>query len=58
MAGIHGLEEVKRNDEIRQKNLEELGIKVIRFSNNDILFNLEPVITQITQIIQHESISK
>ncbi len=33
---IHDLEEVKITDEIRQKDLEYLGLKVIRFTTNEI----------------------
>ena len=35
-GSIHDLEEVKISDEIRQKDLEYLGLKVIRFTTNEI----------------------
>ena len=44
---IHDLEEVKNKDEIRQKDLEKLGLKVIRFTTNEILNNLESVLEKI-----------
>lgn len=57
-GSIHQLEEVKQNDEIRQQHLENLGIKVIRFSNHHVMHNLESVLQQIHQTLQHESTSK
>jgi len=44
---IHNNTEVKINDEIRQKNIEEEGIKVIRFKNEDIFKDLEIVSQKI-----------
>ena len=35
-GSIHDLKEVKSNDEIRQKDLEDLGLKVLRFSTQEI----------------------
>lgn len=46
-GSVHNLPEVKRNDEIRQKTLENLGLKVIRFTNKEITNNLEQVIQLI-----------
>lgn len=40
-GSIHNLPDVKNNDELRQKDLEDLGLKVIRFTNKDISQNLE-----------------
>lgn len=57
-GSIHQLEEVKRNDTIRQYHLESLGIKVMRFTNDDVMHNLQSVINQIKQVIQHESKSR
>jgi cyclase len=51
-GSIHHLEEVKRNDEQRQKDLENLGIKVIRFTNKEIKNNLEVVLQKIEQNIK------
>ena len=45
---IHNLEEIKINDEIRQADLEAFGLKVIRFTNNDVRNNIE----QVFQIIE------
>ena len=43
-GSIHDLEEIKMKDETRQKDLESLGLKVVRFTTNDILNNLESVL--------------
>jgi cyclase len=39
--------EVKINDDIRQKNIEEVGIKVIRFTNEEIFKDIEIVLQRI-----------
>ena len=36
---IHDVEDVKRNDEIRQSALEALGLKVVRLQNQEVLTN-------------------
>ena len=46
-GSIHDFEEVKISDEIRQKDLEYLGLKVIRFTTNEIKNNLEAVLQTI-----------
>lgn len=51
-GSIHLLEEVQRNDEQRQRDLEDLGIKVIRFTNNEIRKNRELVLQTIEQNIK------
>ena len=43
-GSIHSLEDVKRNDAERQKHLKELGIYFLRFSNKEVLFEIEKVI--------------
>lgn len=51
-GSIHGLEDVKRNDIERQKHLESLGIKFLRFSNEAIFKNLDKVIDTIKHTIE------
>ncbi|MGB4844623.1 MAG: DUF559 domain-containing protein [Ferruginibacter sp.] len=46
-GSIHELEEVKVNDEIRQKNLEDLGLKVLRFATKEITQNMKGVLKKI-----------
>ncbi len=57
-GSIHEMEDVKRNDETRQKNLENLSIKVIRFTNKEVLINLQSVLQKIKQTLQRESTPK
>lgn len=49
----HMNEAVKKNDFVRQKNLEDHGFKVIRFSDSDVLFNIEHVQRIILQTIKN-----
>jgi len=51
-GSIHTLPEVSRNDISRQKDLEDLGIRVIRFTNKDILNDLETTIGKIENSIK------
>ena len=46
-GNIHDNDEVKINDGIRQKKLEENGIEVIRFTNKEVLIDLEIVVQKI-----------
>ncbi len=41
------MEEIKIKDEMRQNDLEKLGLKVIRFTTSEILNNLESVLQTI-----------
>ena len=43
-GSIHNLEDVRLNDIQRQKELEDLGIIVIRFTNKEIRNNIDRVI--------------
>lgn len=43
-GSIHELEEVKANDIVRQKRLEQLGINFIRFEDFDVKNNIEFVL--------------
>ena len=44
---LHFDEDVKEYDKRRTKKLDELGLKVLRFENQDILYNLESVLQKI-----------
>lgn len=46
-GSVHNVDEVKANDEIRQRVIEESGIKVIRFTNERVFNDLEMVIQEI-----------
>lgn len=47
-GGQHAEEENKEYDRARTANLASLGIKIIRFWNNDVLRNIEGVLEEIT----------
>ena len=51
-GSIHNLDEVKENDEIRQKQLEQEGLTFLRFSNNDIKLKPEDVISKIETLLK------
>lgn len=51
-GSIHNLEEVEKNDIERQQLLEQDGLKVIRFSNEEILNSLEKVKDSINFTVQ------
>jgi imidazole glycerol-phosphate synthase subunit HisF len=46
-GSIHQLEEVKQNDQERQKQLENEGLSFLRFSNNELRLRPEDVILRI-----------
>ena len=48
-GGYHQLPEQQTSDEERTKWLNEQGLKVIRFTNEEILTNTEQVINTIKQ---------
>ena len=51
-GSIHDSVEAKKNDAERQKNLEELGLKVLRFTNKEISMNLESTLQEIEKYLQ------
>jgi cyclase len=53
-GNIHAVEEVKSNDIVRQKLLEEDGLKVLRFTNEEVFKQLEIVIKEIEKYIQNK----
>lgn len=50
-GGYHQLPEQQISDEERSKWLEDKGFKVIRFSNEEVLGNIEGTITSIKAFI-------
>ena len=40
-GSIHELEEVMNNDKVRQQALEEAGFTVLRFTNEEVLTNIQ-----------------
>ena len=51
-GSIHNNPDVKADDIERQQYLESIGLKVIRFTNDEIFKNLEKVLTTINQYIK------
>jgi leucyl-tRNA synthetase len=47
----HNDDEQKQQDEARTEILKELGFEVIRFTNNEILHNIDNVLSQIRTIV-------
>ncbi len=45
--------EQEEYDKVRTEYLEELGYKVIRFSNNDVRHNIDTVANQILQTVEN-----
>jgi cyclase len=54
-GSIHNSKEAKRADEERQKDLETEGIKVIRFTNDEIIKNIESVMERINSLTSASS---
>jgi very-short-patch-repair endonuclease len=48
-GAIHKDEDVKQMDEIRQEAIESCGIKVIRFTNDEIMDDKEKVLARICE---------
>lgn len=50
-GSVHNNDEVKKKDIERQLFFESTGIKVIRFTNDDIRFNIEKVLSKVNSEI-------
>lgn len=53
-GGYHSEPQQQTDDAIREKYLVERGYHVMRFSNEEVLFNLKNVIEQITSYFENE----
>lgn len=51
-GGIHSLPENREYDINRELVIKEFGIEVIRFTNEEVLFNIEKVLEQILMTIE------
>ncbi len=49
---IHEVEDVKKNDEAREKHLIEFGLTILRFKNQEILENIDSVLKTISQTVE------
>ncbi|MCB8994734.1 MAG: endonuclease domain-containing protein [Bacteroidales bacterium] len=50
-GGIHNKPEISERDKNRTAELENFGLIIIRFSNNDILYNTENVLNTIQKYL-------
>ncbi len=50
-GGYHTLPEVVISDKQRTEMLEELGFKVIRFTNEEVISNIDGVLNEITSVL-------
>lgn len=57
-GSIHELEEVRKNDEERQKALEEAGFTVLRFTNEEVLTNIQAVFSFLEEWIEKKTGSR
>lgn len=51
-GSIHKLEEVKKKDVERQRVLEKDGLKIVRFTNDEIIHTTEKIIETLNILIQ------
>ncbi len=51
-GGYHAERQQQEDDEFRTQALEELGFRVIRISNEEVLFNIEQVIETIKKQLE------
>lgn len=54
-GGYHQIPETKEHDQTRTKELESLGLKVIRFSNEQILNEIDFVLIEINRNLKSPS---
>ena len=52
-GAIHNQEAVRESDKIRQKDLEDWGYTIIRFTNQEIKTEIENVFNHITKTVQN-----
>jgi very-short-patch-repair endonuclease len=48
----HRFEEVADRDELKEQRLNEIGIRVLRFKDEDVMDNIEGVIAEIKEWIK------
>ncbi len=46
-GGYHAERQQKEDDEARERDLEQMGFHVMRFTNEEVLFNIDYVLQQI-----------
>ena len=56
-GGIHEREDVKQNDQVRQNHLQDHGLQILRFTNEQIERHLEHVICEIEKCVSKEKLN-
>jgi very-short-patch-repair endonuclease len=51
-GGSHFTDEARKYDEARTNYLNSIGVKVVRYTNNDVMNNIQGVLQNLTDIIQ------
>jgi len=54
-GGYHDIPEQYKYDKAREHELEELGLKVIRFTNEQVLFEIENTLNEISKEIKERT---
>jgi len=50
-GSVHNLTEVVENDRIREEELKDLGLSILRFKNEEVLLNIQETMNKIEQFI-------
>ena len=53
-GAYHAEREQAEDDEVRTAHLEQIGFRVIRFKNEEVLFDIEGVLKQIRNELKRE----
>ena len=48
-GGYHTEQETVENDLVRQANIEALGLRVLRFSNDEVIYHIDLVLARIKE---------
>ena len=46
-GGYHAERQQKEDDAVRERNLEHMGFHIMRFTNEEVLFDIDKVLQQI-----------
>ncbi|HRI21572.1 MAG TPA: endonuclease domain-containing protein [Panacibacter sp.] len=52
-GSVHNLSDIKEKDLVRQKDLEDWGFNIIRFSNKKVMHELENVLIEINDMVKN-----
>ena len=50
-GSIHALPDVQKFDILRENTIKELGVTIMRFSNDEVFNNLETILSSIGKVI-------